>query len=107
MRATHYQQNVTVQLGGTGSRYAMPEVLHGWVIFTSTPKFDLVETLKSLVIKSFMRLDGRLGRAETQDVEIGSLWLSVRPGAHLPPFRDPPLPRFHLSGDAPPRGMLD
>ena len=55
MRATHYQQNVTVQLGGTGSRYAMPEVLHGWVRFTSTPKFDLVETLKSPSIMELMR----------------------------------------------------
>jgi hypothetical protein len=32
-----------VQLGRTGSRFAMPEVIHGRVDLLETPKFDLVE----------------------------------------------------------------
>jgi hypothetical protein len=48
--------------GRTGSRYAMSEVLHGLVRFTSTPKFDLVETLKSPSIMALMWL---LPRDET------------------------------------------
>jgi hypothetical protein len=72
MRATHYKQNVAVQFGGTGSRYAMPEVLHGRVIFTSTPKSELVETLKSISIMGLMQLKPTCAPAErTQDIKEG------------------------------------